>query len=429
MVNNLLTPILNSRTRSVNFFNGRLLTGEDLTTEQKAGRAARSLLGQAIGSGVAYGLEVTASAASTTPQNPVLSITPGLAVNRNGGILLLDNGGSSVELALVRPAAGTNGSTSSTNVFQECLPAQSGAYVAGAGVYLLTIGPASAAQGLAEVSGVGGSTASCNSNYSADGVQFRLVQLSLTQAELSDTNHLQNLVAYKFFAPADWASVVTDPFGTAPTGFGLLDQLRAAKQITDCEVPLAVLYWTATGGLVFVDMWAVRRPVVSKDLLDRWAPGGGQRRFVEGLATFMQFQDHIAGLRSQSGDLGAVTAQSNFSLLPPAGIIPVTHNPGGNNDDDTNFFKGMTYRGPAFINAAPLEALVRESFAFPPIDTQKGEAVWLYRVRENRVGIDSFAGLSSSSGYLVFSCGHLPYQADARFDLAYWNYSNYALAR
>ena len=51
MANNLLTPIVNNRTRSVNFFNGRLLTGEDLTAEQQANRVAHSLLGQAAGAG------------------------------------------------------------------------------------------------------------------------------------------------------------------------------------------------------------------------------------------------------------------------------------------------------------------------------------------------------------------------------------------
>ena len=51
MATDLFTPILNDRTRSVNFFNGRLLTGEDLTADQKANRVAHSLLGQAVGSG------------------------------------------------------------------------------------------------------------------------------------------------------------------------------------------------------------------------------------------------------------------------------------------------------------------------------------------------------------------------------------------
>ena len=120
MPNNLLTAIVNDRTRSVNFFNGRLLTGEDLTAEQQANRVAHGLLGQAIGSGVAYGLEVSKSAALNQVATPVLSIKRGLALNSNGGTLLLDN---DTDLSLVRPATTANGGSS---VFSECLPMQSG---------------------------------------------------------------------------------------------------------------------------------------------------------------------------------------------------------------------------------------------------------------------------------------------------------------
>src|SRR5437660_8811592 len=218
MPSNLLTAIVNDRTRSVNFFNGRLLTGEDLTAEQKANRVAHSLLGQAVGSGVAYGLEVSESATLSTVASPVLSIKPGLAINPNGGTLLLDN---DTDISLVRPPSKTNGGTS---VFQECLPMQSGVYIAGAGVYLLTVGPASATQGLAEVSGTNTGAAPCNSKYKADGVQFRLVQidlpqLNLTPPDLSD-KRLRNLVAYRFFGITDWGSAMTDPFATPPANFG-----------------------------------------------------------------------------------------------------------------------------------------------------------------------------------------------------------------
>src|SRR5438105_2549128 len=147
MTNNLLTPILNDRTRSINFFNGRLLTGEDLTAEQKSNRVAHSLLGQAVGSGVAYGLEVSESATLSTKDAPVVSVKPGLAINPNGGTLLLDN---DTDISLVRPASPANGGSST---FQDCLPTQ-GVFIGDAGVYLLTIGPASLNQGLAEVSGV-----------------------------------------------------------------------------------------------------------------------------------------------------------------------------------------------------------------------------------------------------------------------------------
>src|ERR1700744_1456746 len=104
MAINLSTPIVNTRTPAVNFFNGRLLSGEDLTTEHQSNRAARALLGQAIGPGVVFGYQVAGSLASSTAQAPVLSIAQGLAVNPNGASLLLE---IDTEVALTRPATTT----------------------------------------------------------------------------------------------------------------------------------------------------------------------------------------------------------------------------------------------------------------------------------------------------------------------------------
>ncbi|HET8889469.1 MAG TPA: hypothetical protein VFQ41_11245 [Candidatus Angelobacter sp.] len=419
MTNNLLTPILNNRTRSVNFFNGRLLTGEDLTAEQQANRVAHSLLGQAVGSGVAYGLEVTESASLSQVASPVLSVKRGLAINPNGGTLILDN---DTDVSLVRPASPTTGGTS---VFKECLPMQSGVYIAGAGVYLLTIGPASATQGLAEVSGVSTGTAPCNSKYRADGVQFRLVQLDLTLAELGNVNHLRNLVAYKCFGVADWAADVTDPFGTHSGGHGLIDQLRAAQTITGCEVPLAVLYWTATDGVVFVDMWSVRRALVSRDLLDAWAPGASRRRFVEGLAMFLQFQEQIAELIQGSPFINALSVKvtDNFLYLPSAGFIPIGNVSPGHGFDYLQFLSGRTYRNPVFMEGTRVERLIRTSFLYPPIDLSNKEMLWLYQVRENQQSFDS--GVDQPQLYMVFANGHIPFRGEAQYDLSYWNYANY----
>jgi len=77
MAADLFTAILSDRTRSVNFFNGRLLSAEDLISEQKTNRLAHSLLGQAIGSGVVHGMEVGESALSSTQTNPVLMVRKG----------------------------------------------------------------------------------------------------------------------------------------------------------------------------------------------------------------------------------------------------------------------------------------------------------------------------------------------------------------
>lgn len=423
MTENLLTPIVNNRTLSVNFFNGRLLTGEDLTAEQKVNRVAHSLLGQGIGSGVAYGLEVSESAKLSTPQAPVLSVKQGLAINPNGGTLLLD---SDTDISLVRSPTPTN---SGTSAFQACVPTQSSFVTGDKGVYLLTIGSAPANQGgLAEVSGLNNGAAPCNSKYKADGVQFRLLQIDLTQQELGDENHLRNLVAYKCFGVSDWAVNITDPFGTPPIGHGLIDQLRTAKTLTGCEVPLAVLYWTATAGLKFVDIWAVRRPLVSRDLLDSWAPGAGQRRFVEGLAMFMQFQAQLQAMveRGVGVPLTSVAATDFFKYLPAVGFLPINGLGVLPGFDYIHFFNNQTVRppGPVFVRDATLEALVRGSFLYPPIDLSIKELIWLYLVPGNSKLSNQQNG---AVPYVVFASAYTPYQGDSRYDASYWNLSNYSL--
>ena len=421
MATDLFTPILNDRTRSVNFFNGRLLTGEDLTADQKANRVAHSLLGQAVGSGVAYGLEVSESAQLSTVPSPVLTIRQGLAINPNGGTLLLDG---DIDVSLVRPPTATNAAASQ---FQECTPIQSGVYIAGAGVYMLTIGPASANQGLAEVSGINTGAAPCNSRFKADGVQFRLVQIDLTLAELGDVNHLRNLVAYKCFGVADWAADVTDPFGTRPAGHGLIDQLRAAKTITGCEVPLATLFWTATGGLVFVDMWSVRRPLVPRDLLDTITPGAGNRRAAEGLAMLQQFQEQIEDLLTNSQQPPAqVRAIDFFRFLPPAGLLPLGGFGSSRGFDPVGFFLEHTVRDPVFIEGILLDPLLQESMLYQPVDLADQQMVWLYSVRENMQAVAASI-LNRPTAYLVFATGHMPYKGNAHFDLSRFDFSNIAL--
>ena len=423
MATNLLTPILNDLTRSVNFFNGRLLTGEDLTTEQRAARATRALLGQAAGDGVAFGLEVSASAAGTITA-PVVTIKQGLALNRNGGSLFLSK---DTDIGLVRPATTTPASGST--IFQDCTPVQSGPYVAGAGVYLLTVGPASGTQGLAEVSGIGTSKSPCNSKYNTDGVQFRLIPIDLTIAELDDANHLRNLVAYKCFNPAGWTSFLSDPFGDA-SGFGssgLIDQLRASQLLTDCEVPLATLFWTATGGLLFVDNWSARRPIIPRGSQSPWGPLTNPRHAAEGLAMFLQFQAQVGDMLqfgAGATPLISVVATDYFNFLPPVGIIPIGSVKGSNGFDYLQFFTGRTYQGPTFIEGAVLQRLVSTAALFPPIDFSNAEMIWLYREREN---MESIATTNSSpaQAFMVFTNGHVPFAGEAQYNLNYFNYANY----
>ncbi len=72
---------------SVRFFNGRLLTGEDLTREQEDQHRRQDRLGLAIGEGVVEGLGVTR--VSMGSDTNVLSVEAGRAINRSGRVLVL----------------------------------------------------------------------------------------------------------------------------------------------------------------------------------------------------------------------------------------------------------------------------------------------------------------------------------------------------
>ncbi|HJZ59107.1 MAG TPA: hypothetical protein VKE74_29450, partial [Gemmataceae bacterium] len=183
----LQTLLLDRGVRSVNFFNGRLLSGEDLGDERTAGREIDARLGRALGTGIGAGLFVLPPAAQSLTR-PTVEITPGLAVAPSGRTLQLS---SAVTLLLTRPDTADD----RPGEFGTCLPPQGTAYVAGAGVYLLTITCGRAPQGLVPVSGLGNGPAACNSKYLVEGVQFRLVQLPVTSEALGDPDVLRNRLA------------------------------------------------------------------------------------------------------------------------------------------------------------------------------------------------------------------------------------------
>src|SRR6266540_868481 len=96
------TPYLDDGIRSTNFFNGRLLSGEDLTQERLARQALLAQLGRAAGDGVAYGLWVTSHVGGSTGGAPAVTVGRGLAVNRLGQALELAR---DLDVSLVAPSA------------------------------------------------------------------------------------------------------------------------------------------------------------------------------------------------------------------------------------------------------------------------------------------------------------------------------------
>ncbi|HEX3083356.1 MAG TPA: hypothetical protein VHP99_02435 [Pyrinomonadaceae bacterium] len=405
----LQQPVLDGGIRSINFFNGRLLSANDLTREQSASREADRRLGKAVGEGVAYGLEVS-QLANGNNQSPAVSVEAGLAVNRRGQTLMLE---ARTDIALVR----TVDATGSSQGFAECAPLQTGAYVSGAGVYLLTIAPAQQTEGRAITNGMNPTTATCNSDTIVSCVQFRLIQIDppITTAEMQDEGHLRNLLAYKCFGTEETNTFITDPFGKALAQWGLLDGLRP-NQLTDCEVPLAVLCWT-DAGIDFIDMWSVRRRLASSQN-GEWPPFESDAAMAMAEARLLQFRDQIDDLRSPTANAAQLRALDIFDHLPPAGLLP-TDSAISTGFNLEKFFDGMTVRNPVFIDVAQVEDLLRASQRYGAIDVSNHEVIWLYQVRENVLG--------NTSPYAIFANGHIPPIGLGRFNLGRWNYSNYAI--
>ncbi|MGZ8157273.1 MAG: hypothetical protein ACXWT4_00540 [Methylobacter sp.] len=431
----LLEPITDGGIRSVNFFNGRLLTGKDFSREQDARREADKRIGLALGDGVAFGLEIELNKEFSKTNIPVVTVKPGLAINREGQTLRLAN---NVKVALSRTrSVETIGIDC---LFKNCQPLIGGTYVAGAGVYVLTIAPLEWKEGHAATNGLDASNVRCNTDATVEAVQFRLLAVNnsfYAGLDVSSTS-FRNELAYRCFGAGIQPDWFADLLGADSRQDNLPESL-CKPALSPQEVPLGLLFFTGAADLQFIDLWAVRRPLSRiSDLFPSLVDG---RRIAVGQAMLQQFQAQIESLRTTIGSLGAVTAQSHFRYLPPMGIIPVAEETDATDAQATRFFAGMTYRSPVYINSARVESLIRDSLCYPPIDTQtidpitkekdlqKGEMVWLYRVRENRMAIDFPNGGQKPQSYLIFASGHLPYIGDAQFDLGHYNYANYALAR
>ena len=412
--------IVDDPIRSVHFFNGRLLTAEDLLQEQSANAKGRARLGRVIGSGIANGLEVEETIGVSTTSAPVVTVKPGIAINREGDTLALPK---PVSLALVRPQPGSGNGNGIG--FGTCIPPEEGAYVAGAGAYLLTILPVEINEGKAPVSGLGATDAACNTKYVAHGVQFRLLSISQSETQGVNQQHIRNRLAYRCFGALDpnLRDFTRNLLGPPVTSYGLIDELRP-NRLYDCEVPLALFYWTSSGGLVFVDMWSVRRRVIAPDSAPRWSPLTGDRRAGEGEAMFMQFADHLNRLVLDGASPVSMRALDHFRWLPPVGIVPLANALWPRGFSELTFFDGITTRDPVHIEGARLAHLVRASWSYPAHDLQSDVMLWLYIVRENMEAVADSPVSTSPQPYMVFASGHLPFWGDPHHDVNRLSFTN-----
>lgn len=384
---------------SVNFFNGRLLSAEDLKTESRANHDTQRRLGRSIGDGVIAGL-VVREASGSTAAAPIVTVTAGLAIDRRGNPIRL---AADTDVSLLTNSA-TPPATITVETFDYCTPPVAGTYHAGDGVYILTIGRTRGTSGLAPVSGLGNQLAGCSAKSIVEGVRFALVPVT-ADAEIQDPSHLRNLIAYRLLGIATLQTFAAAPFGS-DSDYGDLAALRDPKSFSDSDVPLAVIYWT-TDGLQFVDTWAVRRrPVPLLKPSTPWRTIAASRRLAEAEATLWQFQEHLTDLFTDESTLPTLKITDAFRYLPAAGLAPIRNTAFPRGVVVNKFFDGVSFGDAKPIDAARVRPLLIESLAHEPVDLSSGRRLQLYAVAENQ---SAQSGSAPPQPFVIFTSDYLPY--------------------
>jgi hypothetical protein len=413
-------PVSDGAIETVRFFNGRLLTGADLTREQRARTGLDARVALTGGNGIAQGLTVERTSLDLAEPRATVTVRAGVGVAPSGLVLELP---SDQRIALVREDS-TSFATGQPRTFENCGAEAAGTYVAGEGLYLLAAAPSQVSAGRAQVNGLPGDPLNCNVDRDLAGISFRLLEIPRHAYNgISPTDPaFRNRVAYRCFGTRVVPRWATQLYGQTGSGSSMFDHF-AASGLTADMLPLALIHFTGALDVTFLDMWAVRRLLTPPDRDDPLASMTAPTRAATGRAMLAQFAAHFAELTGPTGALGAVTAQSHFPNLPPSGLLP-----GLKADDIATFFAGMTARGPIHINSAQLEILLRESLASPALDSSDEAVVWVYAVAENLIeAAKDLASPTRPDPYLVFARGDLAYRGDARFNLHRWNYANFAL--
>lgn len=350
MPEELLATIVTDGIRRIHYFNGRVLTADDLRVEQENLHRRDDRLGRALGEGVVEGL--TVHDAGTTP--PAVTITAGVALTREGQVISLSR--EVTVHVLPAPEEANAGEA----IFVPCPVASSGTAIpVGTGVYVLLAAPAAVGEGLAPRVGLtdGGVARSCETRFVVEGIRFRLAHLDLesdvlapdairdelralaavTSPSTEQRGRLRSLLAHWCLGTVEIAGFPEAHFGAGPPPegwiYGPLDRLRALEpgepsRIAACEVPLALLFWQS-GGIALLDRWSVRRRPAPPPASAPWAPHTGTRRMAEAEAAFLHFQEHLEEMGAAGLDPRAAAAEDLFAFLPPGGYVPAVEGSSG----------------------------------------------------------------------------------------------------
>ncbi len=453
----LNAPVVENGLERIPFFNGRVLTAEDLKTEQEANATERHRLGRALGSGVLEGLFVRLG---DTPNT--VTVEAGQALAPSGRVLELPR---EVTLSVVSEldsslSAGTEGT------FEAC-STQDTVVTSGAGVYLLVAEPAAEPRGRVPRTGLQGDGAAgeCGAKFRKMGARLCLVHVDTEAGDLvprslrqpirtkrgtiegtlvegeepdpADVSKLRNLLAHVCLGtpealaePASLYDTLRDVAqGRDPGSSGALERLRRSDHLSHDAVPLGLLYW-AGERIRFIDNWSVRRRVHRMDS-QRTVPFTHWHR-ARGEAAFFQFQDQLAGLVEQEASEGFVDIRMTdcFRFLPSVCMIPRVNSNGVPGIVPEFFLGQYPARNHVDAEGRRLPQVMEQSLLTPPVDLVQRTALRTYHIRENeaqREVPDTVRPPVSGSPtpYLLLVDGSLPFIGDSRFDLAHWGYAQF----
>lgn len=414
---------------NVNFFNGRVLTAEDLRDQQTAEAEHHRRLGRAIGPGIVSGLDVGVGSDRRS-----VEVAPGLAIDVLGDVLEVTEPGVEVGLAVTVAGSGDAGG----GTFAPCTTVTSTPVTSGDGIYLLVVAPAAGQRGRAAAVGFGasGAAADCGARYTVEGVLFRLVSVDIeglyARSELDEDaltalravpgsperRRTRNVLAHLLLDTALERTANLAPFGSRPEG--AFAALRALGRLTPCDVPLAVLSWSG-GRIEFLDRYAVRRrPVPDAAAGPAWQAFMGPRGPALRTAVLEQFQDQLAELGGVAAfrrvRLGPrpfkrplrIPVQQQFRFLPAAGMLLEGIGTQSGVLVDA-FLADVPTNGPLPMDPAQLEAFLRQSLAHPPIDLATGEVIRLYELVR--------PGGQSDARVVAFGSSRLPWARHPRLEL------------
>lgn len=404
-INELLDPILDQGIRHTNFFEGRLLTGDDLRNQHEANREHDRRLGKAVGPGIIEGLEVELLHDGSDGESPTVRVTKGLAINREGEIIGLPH--NDITLALTEPREPRKWDPAD---FYICAGPPGVQHLpSGAGVYVLVMSPVAGYKERAPKSGLGdnGIAKGCGSKYIQEGVEFRLVELTksfllektsgtssqvhdlldmtllndidpLTSSDLNELSKLRNILSHICLGTESTNLVLSDAITDSYSSYwfqgnDFVRQLYDSILQKDCDVVLALIFWTLEG-VAFVDMWSTRRLLVKHWLKTHDFD-------VNNLFAIWQFQKQIDDVP----DISEIRLTENYHFIPPIFRVPVKEPKyDSSTGADLKKLLGLKYNKiPDLINASALPALLNQSFRYPSRPISNFESLRVIYVKEN----------------------------------------------